>query len=116
MNSLTNSDYLSSWRDYRRRRITFWIVFLGGGPFVVLVGAAVTRLSPSSAGVVATWVVWAACFAVSSNRLLRWRCPRCGERFFWAGPIHFGLARRCMHCGLRKWALFEGDEGGEFPW
>ena len=49
-------------------------------------------------------------------------CPRCGELFFrkfddrpWRGAWqHNPFARRCMHCGLPKWAAVDpGPSPGE---
>jgi len=56
--------------------------------------------------------VWMLAFSVIGYRKWNLRCPRCGELFFhkfddrpWRmGWQHNPFARRCMHCGLHKWA------------
>jgi hypothetical protein len=44
----------------------------------------------------------------ASMRTSEFRCPRCGLYFFsgyWGPlPYHISFARRCVHCGLPKWA------------
>lgn len=37
-----------------------------------------------------------------------WLCPQCGDPFHyvvgWLGRLNNPFTRRCVHCGLRKWA------------
>ncbi len=57
-------------------------------------------------------LVWMVAFAVIGYQRGNFRCPRCGELFFqkfddrsWRMSWqHNPLARRCLHCGLPKWA------------
>jgi hypothetical protein len=45
-----------------------------------------------------------ACVMVAHLRLMRWSCPSCGRCFhvcWWHGNV---FARRCVHCGLPRWA------------
>jgi hypothetical protein len=43
-------------------------------------------------------------FVVNQSRLNFFRCPRCGRCFFIRFPLSNSFARRCMHCGLPRWA------------
>jgi hypothetical protein len=38
------------------------------------------------------------------NLALRFPCPRCGKWFFAKWWYHNNFARKCVHCGLPKWA------------
>jgi hypothetical protein len=44
-----------------------------------------------------------------------WLCPRCGDPFHyvvgWLGRLNNPFTRRCVHCGLRKWAE-DGKKNG----
>ncbi len=53
---------------------------------------------------------------VAGIGLDRWRCPRCGRPFFYRYGWRDPLARRCLHCGLRKWSVTpEPDEPERDP-
>jgi predicted RNA-binding Zn-ribbon protein involved in translation (DUF1610 family) len=109
--------YDAAWRDYRRRRTTF----LGAGALLVLVVAfmLVGRYQVLSywwaLGILApfTW------YGVAYARFSSWPCPRCGQQFFvrslsWTtflSPTNI-YAKRCVHCGLPKWASASLDAGG----
>jgi hypothetical protein len=95
--------YAAAWADYRQRWRLFVLTLLAL-PIAVLATPFV-----GSIGVVAVFVAG----AYASNRCTRWLCPRCGKPFFshtpmwaWRQRAH-PFARRCLHCGLPKWA--EGD-------
>ena len=47
------------------------------------------------------WFLGTAVLMVRRNLL---RCPRCENRFFIRGFGRNHFARRCLHCGLPKWA------------
>jgi len=63
-----------------------------------------------------TALVWMLVVAVVGYQKWNFACPRCGEMFFRkfdARPSrrdwqHNPFARRCMHCGLAKWAEVSG--------
>jgi hypothetical protein len=48
-------------------------------------------------------------YAITSIRLRSFPCPRCGRPFFQAGRRRSLFARRCLHCGLPKWASMEAE-------
>ncbi len=41
-----------------------------------------------------------------------WKCPQCGKRFFMTWYISNSFGRKCLHCGLPKWADPEDDGEG----
>jgi hypothetical protein len=108
------SDYAAAWRDYRKRAIIFWVIFLsylpGVGVIFLMIGpslAAWTGIKLDNVGLMIA-LCWMIAFAIAGFRLSLFRCPRCGNSFSW-GSWHTNIfARKCLHCGLPKWA--ESDE------
>jgi hypothetical protein len=47
---------------------------------------------------------WVLAFLIVGWRLNWFRCPRCRNRFFSTWWYHNPFARKCVHCGLPKWA------------
>jgi hypothetical protein len=90
----------SSWSDYR-----FWdwvtrLLYLGFFP-VSLIGL---NTSFESAIFWIAAISFAAVVNVVGYRAKSFRCPRCGKPFFCWGLYHNGFTRKCLHCGLPKWA------------
>lgn len=99
-----------AWRRHRIVTRWCWGLFLGWLPYGVLVGFPSER-------VIARWhlpgwlafipfVAYMLAFLVVGNVQARFRCPRCGSRFYAFGPFglgHNGFARKCSNCQLRKW-------------
>ena len=86
--------------------------------------ALLSRVAPIGAVI----LVWFVAFAVVGYIKTNFTCPRCGELFFhkfdarpWRRSYqHNPFARRCMHCGLPKWAdrdvgVDTRRESGEAP-
>ena len=106
--------YVENWRDYRRRvRRVYWSGL--GGFFLLFLLMLLAWALVQGLGVLSLRQVipvlfyvfgfsWLAAFAISLIRLADWRCPRCGNSFFARGFGRNPLARRCLHCGLAKWA------------
>lgn len=98
------SDYQQEWQQYKRRRNQFWLVFVGYVP----VCGAITLFSfelfhTFTPGFVVAFL-WMALFMFTGIRVQMWRCPRCGKWFSATWWYNLGpLARRCVHCGLRKY-------------
>lgn len=101
--------YAESWRLYRRLRRTQWI-----GVLIPLVGVplffTLDRWLPLAAELLApiSLTVGFITLVVARIRLGNFRCPRCTKDFFrrrtrwleYSNPF----ARRCLNCGLPKWA------------
>ncbi|MGI8788312.1 MAG: hypothetical protein ACR2HG_11185 [Pyrinomonadaceae bacterium] len=107
--------YKEKWDDYKKRSRIYWFAVM---VFVVALAIglplAVTKFSPTLFYVYLS-ALGAAGFAISVFGFYQthWKCPRCGQPFFrrpdWLGKIFYNLfARRCMNCGLPKWA--ENDD------
>ena len=105
--------YTPAWRRYRNQSRAFWLVFVLDIPAL----AALNRALASAQSDNTTTIALAAfaglvAFAAIGYRNWNFRCPRCGELFFhrfddrsWRMDWqHRPWARRCLHCGLPKWA------------
>lgn len=99
-----NVDYSSAWHDYGRRRRWFWGVYLGGFFGIAGLGLLFSN-SPAGDLVFAVLApVWMIGFVVTTFRCQFFGCPRCHQRFFGTWLYNNPFARRCVHCGLLKWA------------
>jgi hypothetical protein len=96
------SDYPDAWRTYRIRWWLWMGAWLGIFPLELFLGAPLGLLfhSPLPFNVIA--VLAMASFVIGGLLVLFWPCPRCGNQFHQSGIWTNALARKCMHCGLRK--------------
>lgn len=94
----------SPWDDYRRRRNLAWVAFLGYVPVVFMVAVLSMRLFSTFTPAFVVAIAWMVFFAIAGNLALRFPCPRCGKWFFAKWWYHNSFARRCVHCGLPKYA------------
>jgi hypothetical protein len=104
------ADYEAAWRDFRKRSIILWAAALGYVPgmafisiAIVLPLSALTGIKPDNI-VLPVAVCWLATIVITGFYRSLFRCPRCGKEFFWGSWFVNSFARKCMHCGLRKWA------------
>ena len=109
-------EYTLAWREYRSRARLAWLLFLGYMPGVGLIWSLIgaTVGWDSTPGGVARTIValsWMVALGIAGNRAARFRCPRCGRPFFSATLYHNSFARRCVHCGLPKWASAAASHG-----
>jgi hypothetical protein len=104
---------MSPWEDCRKRRLLFLAAVLGFLPAAVGVALPVRLLSESSGLAAAVMMLWMACFGVASIRLNCFPCPRCRKPFFHTTFVQNPLVRRCLHCGLPKWATWSEAASGK---
>ena len=99
--------YQKQWQDYKRRRVTFWLVFVSYIPFMFLFVGVLGNLIKNSSfsgdigfiGFIFFGFVWTIC----GLRLQYWKCPRCGKAFhtkWWWNNI---FSSKCLHCKLPKY-------------
>jgi hypothetical protein len=103
--------YYAAWHEYSRARRRAWILFplLFWGGTALAFGIQDTWF-PSEPWLVPVLMAPSVIAAiVVGHSGARWRCPRCHELFFAAGMVGNAFARRCMHCGLPKWAPKDPD-------
>lgn len=99
-----SADYSDAWLEYRRRARARWLFPPLGMLALVGVGNLLGSGPVAEYVVGALIVVWFVTASVLGLRAHWWRCPHCNERYF-IGPVYANsLARRCLHCGLPKWA------------
>ena len=96
--------YTEHWDAYRRRRNLFRLVWISYVPGVLLIGVPLHWLLGSDVPIYVVAGAWMIAFIVTANCMTMSACPRCGRSFFRTFWRHNPLARRCVHCGLQKWA------------
>ena len=103
------ANYSQQWRDYRRLRNQALLAIFGIIPLGLL-GLLLQSLFGRSRvmGFVMAVIMLAWFFTAvfTSAQLSFWQCPRCGENFgnkWWYRKTAL-IARRCVHCGLAKFA------------
>ncbi|MCA1594036.1 MAG: hypothetical protein LC754_15565 [Acidobacteria bacterium] len=101
--------YRAQWAEYRKRSIIVWSVFLTYIPGAIIIGGSLYRLTGSDSFIPMTAFAWMAAFAITNFYRMNWKCPRCGKAFFQKWWYGNNFARKCVHCGLPKWAESELD-------
>jgi hypothetical protein len=98
------SDYQQEWQEYKRIRNQFWLVFASYAPVCYVVGLVSIKFLHTFAPAFVVAFLYMGLFIFTGSRMQLWRCPRCGKWFSatWWYNLSF-LARRCVHCGLRKY-------------
>ena len=103
-----------SWEQLRRRQYWFWGTFLTYLPAGALTAVMARRFTDSEVPLCVTAGIWMVAFLTTGLRLNRARCPRCQRPFFSRG--FFGhsnvFARRCLNCGLGKYAKSDAEVPG----
>lgn len=100
---------IDPWQEYRRRRNLAWFAFFGYVPIVGVIAVAAGHLFESTTPGFIVAVGWMVFFLVAGFRCQSFRCPRCSKWFFAKWWYRNPLARRCVHCGLPKYAASEAD-------
>jgi hypothetical protein len=98
------SDYQREWQQYKRLRNQFLLVFAGYVPVCFTVAAVSIKSFHTFTPGFFVAFFWMVLFLFTGFRAQMWRCPRCGKWFSATWWYNLGfLARRCVHCGLRKY-------------
>jgi hypothetical protein len=95
--------YEQEWRDYRKRRKFFWVIFFTFLPGVVAIGLPLQLAFKSELPVYITALIWMAAFVISGCRLTFWPCPRCKKWYFTNWLSFNQFSNKCFHCKLDKW-------------
>ena len=98
------NDYSRQWSTFRRWRNLGIVAVVTFIPLLTIVGLFVRRFHwPDSAFLVMA-LLDVAFVTVTWTRLALFRCPRCGKPFFTTTWYRNPFARKCVHCGLPKYA------------
>src|SRR4051812_17999005 len=108
MVKIQHGSYAAAWHEHRRRDRWVWAAFLGYIPGVMLLGTLLGMVFGTEMYLV-TAIAWMIVASIVNLRAATFRCPRCGEQFYSRGLFHNGFTRRCLHCGLAKWASEDSD-------
>src|SRR5436189_886326 len=96
--------YVQTWRSYRRRWVVYGVAFLCSGIYLSIIKPYTNRDN---------WVLFGLPCLLVLMPILLWvkgiYCPRCNKPFFHAWWNGNGLARRCVHCRLPKYAEYDPD-------
>src|SRR2546430_17544194 len=95
-----------AWTKYRIRRNLLLALMICYPTLLPLLAPLMERLGFRATMIYLLAVVWMAAIATAGIRLAWFRCPRCGHLFHLRFGFFWPLARRCLHCGLRK---FDGE-------
>src|SRR5579863_4507984 len=102
-------DFSANWRRYRSTRNTWLcillVILVGGGTTIFWLDRAAS-VSPDVALVpFALGIAWLVAYPWGAFVLGYWHCPKCGERFFAKAWWFINIfTRKCVHCGLPKYA------------
>lgn len=101
-----SSDYAERWRQYRKFRNLGWLLLACYFPILIVIGMFASSIHADWL-FYASWVIWVILSAILGHRIAWWRCPRCGKLFagYWRGSF----AKKCVHCGLPKFAPNPND-------
>jgi hypothetical protein len=108
MSAAGPSGYADDWKEYRRVRKKFVLVWLGFVPAVGAFALTVNLLFHTFIPAFIFGVAWMIWFVAASVEFGQFACPSCGKIFCRKEGLfrlNWGLiARKCQNCGLRKFA------------
>jgi hypothetical protein len=101
--------YAKEWHEYKVRRATLVLVYLGFFPFGFVISYLLDSYLGSNETLAAIAMIsWMAVWGITIWRFTYFRCPRCGKPFCYEKyslVMRFRpFAKKCWKCGLEKWA------------
>lgn len=96
----TPIDNEQAWREYMKRNLAFWGLFLGFLPGMVLIATVGERFGLRNAFGFAG-IVWFAATIVVAIWRMSWKCPQCKKSFYYKWWYGNSFALKCVHCGFR---------------
>jgi hypothetical protein len=114
---LMYGEYQAEWDELRRlrRRIIVIAASCLAALLIIDVLPSLPRVWNKVFGlaIFVTWIVLLITFFYRVHQYHLWSCPRCGRPFHFKqyrlGRISNPFARRCLNCGLPKWAETDPD-------
>ena len=95
---------IDAWDEYRKRRKRAFFAFIAYVPVVSVIALLSLCLFSTFTPALVVAFAWMVFLVIVGNVVVRFPCPRCGKWFFAKWWYHNGFARRCIHCGLPKYA------------
>jgi len=96
---------MDAWESYKKHRNIFLIALFSYLPVIYLAKYLNVRVFRTNWLVITLSLAWMIGVLATWIRLSQWRCPRCGKWFTAKWWYNKGfLARKCVHCGLPKYA------------
>jgi hypothetical protein len=86
------------------RRNAVWLFFAGWLPAMAVVMLVAARLLRAPLLFYLAAAVYVGLLLIVSVRFTSWRCPRCRKWFHSTWWYYNSFARKCVHCGLKKYA------------
>ncbi|HEU4714985.1 MAG TPA: hypothetical protein VFS76_25720 [Pyrinomonadaceae bacterium] len=96
----TPINYELAWREFLKRNLVFWGLFVGFVPGMVLISEVGRKYGVSEAFGFAGFA-WMAAVIVAAIWRMSWKCPRCRKRFYYKWWYGNSFALKCVHCGFR---------------
>lgn len=95
---------LNPWNEYRRKLWRLFIVLIVGAGCVCL-SFITARLIPTDLFVPIVITLFAISVVSCLVTVSKFKCPRCGNPFFYTKYRRNGFAGKCLHCHLPKWTI-----------
>jgi hypothetical protein len=110
------NEYIQQWSAFKRARNITLAILIGGcllDLFLPPIYETVRHVQDDAKFSALLFVLWAIASVIAGQRLMNWKCPRCGE-VYCGGAKAFDrpgawfnwlfLPPQCVHCGLPKFA------------
>lgn len=92
---------IESLREYRKRNLVFWGLFLGFLPGVLIIAIPLGRRLNSNQVAGTIIVVWFIAALIAAVWRLSWKCPRCSKSFYSKWWYNNAFTTKCVNCGFR---------------
>lgn len=102
-----NVMYQEQWDEYKKRRRIFILVWLLYLPVAGGIALFFKKMFGSEELILPVVFAWMVFFLIAGLRMTFWKCPKCGNSFFFKFSEINIFPQKCVHCGLKKWALSE---------
>jgi hypothetical protein len=98
--------YAEAWQDRRRRMVVFKTVQISFFP-MILVLWYLSSIHPEWRRLILAIPAWFITYMAAGVWLNRFRCPRCGQLYYWRAQLKGSMQRQrkwrdCRYCGLQQ--------------
>jgi len=88
-------------REYRKRNLVFFGLFIGYMPGLALIGGGLNRFFGVQKWLGWVALVWLVTWMIAGAWRMDWNCPRCHKKFYRKWWMGNAFALRCVHCRFR---------------